>query len=288
MLDIFDKMILPILLYGCEVWGYENVESIEIFYRRFLKYLLRVNPQTTNCMIYGETGRTPLILKIKLRMVCFWYRIVTGRTNKLSFKLLDLLNKCQNEPENSPMYFSSAWLQQIKHTLITSGMEAIWLNPELCNLVYLKRIISNNLSDVYNNKWHNEISVKSSCKVYRLIKENLKIEKYLTLLDCSDRITISKFRCRNSKIPAVIQGYHNVAIPYEERMCPLCDMNEIGDEFHYIMQCPAFARHRNIHINTYYLRNPSMAKFVQLFQSVNVKTQIKLAKMIREINYVFR
>ena len=108
MFDLFDKMILPILLYGCEVWGYENVESIEIFYRRFLKYLLRVNPQTTNCMIYGETGRTPLILKIKLRMVCFWYRIVTGRTNKLSFKLLELLNKCQNEPENSPMYFSSA------------------------------------------------------------------------------------------------------------------------------------------------------------------------------------
>ena len=45
MFDLFDKMILPILLYGCEVWGYENVESIEIFYRRFLKYLLRVNPK---------------------------------------------------------------------------------------------------------------------------------------------------------------------------------------------------------------------------------------------------
>ena len=139
-------------------------------------------------------------------MICFWHRIITGGENKLSFKLLDLLYKCKNEPENSQMYFSSAWLQQIKHTLITSGLEAIWLNPELYNHMGLKRILSNNLSDMFNNKWHNEISVKSSCIVYKSIKESFKMEKYLTMLDCGDRITISKFRCRNSKIPAVIQG----------------------------------------------------------------------------------
>ena len=81
------------------------------------------------------------------------------------------------------MYFSSAWLQQIKHTLITSGLEAIWLNPELYNHMGLKRILSNNLLDMFNNKWHNEISVKSSCIVYKSIKESFKMEKYLTMLD---------------------------------------------------------------------------------------------------------
>ena len=24
MLDLFDKTVVPVLLYGCEVWGYEN------------------------------------------------------------------------------------------------------------------------------------------------------------------------------------------------------------------------------------------------------------------------
>ena len=63
VLDLFDKMILPVLLYGCEIWGLEKLEkleNIEIFHRKFLKYILKVNNQTTDCMVYGETGRTPL------------------------------------------------------------------------------------------------------------------------------------------------------------------------------------------------------------------------------------
>ena len=43
VLDLFDKMILSILLYGSEIWGYEYIDSIEIFYRNFLKYILRLN-----------------------------------------------------------------------------------------------------------------------------------------------------------------------------------------------------------------------------------------------------
>ena len=42
-LDLFDKMIVPILLYGCEIWGFEDVGLIEVFYRKFLKYVLKVN-----------------------------------------------------------------------------------------------------------------------------------------------------------------------------------------------------------------------------------------------------
>ena len=33
VLDLFDKMILPIL-YGCEIWGYEDLQQIEIFYKK--------------------------------------------------------------------------------------------------------------------------------------------------------------------------------------------------------------------------------------------------------------
>ena len=28
-LDLFDKMVKPILLYGCEVWGFSNNDIIE-------------------------------------------------------------------------------------------------------------------------------------------------------------------------------------------------------------------------------------------------------------------
>ena len=48
-IELFEKMITPILLYGSEVWGYGNVEPLEIFYRAFIKRVLGLNKNTPNC-----------------------------------------------------------------------------------------------------------------------------------------------------------------------------------------------------------------------------------------------
>ena len=41
--DLFDEIVLPILLYGCEVWGLGNTDHGEIFYRKFLKRILNIS-----------------------------------------------------------------------------------------------------------------------------------------------------------------------------------------------------------------------------------------------------
>ena len=63
-IDLFEKTVLPVLLYGCEVWGCANIDAIEVFYRKFLKIILKVGKATPNCIVYGETGRLPLQLNI--------------------------------------------------------------------------------------------------------------------------------------------------------------------------------------------------------------------------------
>ena len=127
--DLFDKMILPILLYGSEVLGFEikdeKIDSIEIFYRKFLKYILKVHSKTTSCMVYGETGRTPLSIIIKTRMVCFWHKTLTGINTKLSYRLLYLLNKLN---ENNS--YQSPWLKNVEEILTSCNMRNIWLNPK--------------------------------------------------------------------------------------------------------------------------------------------------------------
>ncbi len=101
MLDLFDKIIFPVLSYGCEVWGFEknDIERIEVFYRKFLKYILKANNQTANCMVYGETGKLPLDISIKTRMICFWHKTATGLNTKLSYRLLYLLNKIHEQEQ---------------------------------------------------------------------------------------------------------------------------------------------------------------------------------------------
>lgn len=37
-LDLFDKIVQPILLYGCEVWGFSNIAIIERFISNFVNF----------------------------------------------------------------------------------------------------------------------------------------------------------------------------------------------------------------------------------------------------------
>ena len=84
LMSLFDKMIKPILLYGCEIWGFGKNDIIENVHLKFCKIVLNLKPSTPNYMIYGELGRQPLDIDIKLRIVTFWGRIVCGKQSKLS------------------------------------------------------------------------------------------------------------------------------------------------------------------------------------------------------------
>ena len=41
-LELFDTMVVPILLYGVEMWGFENCNIIENFHMQFCKTILKV------------------------------------------------------------------------------------------------------------------------------------------------------------------------------------------------------------------------------------------------------
>ena len=166
-------------------------------------------------------------------------------------------------------------------------MRNVWQNPELLKSDWLKKAIDLRLSDMYLQEWHSQVFTKSSCILYRTFKINFELEKYLTLLNCRDRIIISRFRCRNIKIPVVSMGYANRNIQPINRLCTICNLNEIGDETHYILRCPALQTHRIRYISNYYIRNPDIA-VAQIFQNNNVTTLKKLANFISVINSQFR
>ena len=75
-LDLFDKMVVPILLYGSEIWGTKVRDSIELVQRKFCKYILSVSYNTSNAAVLGELGRMPLLIKYKYKSVTFWLKIV--------------------------------------------------------------------------------------------------------------------------------------------------------------------------------------------------------------------
>ena len=85
-IDLFQKLVIPVLLYGCELYGYENIEIIERLQLEYLKYILGLKPSTPNVMVYGETGYH-LIIHVKCRIIAYWASILCSKPEKLSFTL---------------------------------------------------------------------------------------------------------------------------------------------------------------------------------------------------------
>ena len=70
-IELFNKLVKPILLYGCEVWGFGNLEIIKRVQLKFLKYILNLKTSTPNYIVYGETGCYPIHVDIHTRMISY-------------------------------------------------------------------------------------------------------------------------------------------------------------------------------------------------------------------------
>ena len=81
-LDLFDKLITPVLSYGCEIWGLNNALAIEKVHLSFCKHLLGVRKQTMNKFIYGETGRMPIKYYTIVRVIKYWFKVINSSENK--------------------------------------------------------------------------------------------------------------------------------------------------------------------------------------------------------------
>ena len=91
------------------------------------------------------------------------------------------------------------------------------------------------------------------------------------------RTVFSRSRCRNHKLPVETGIYKN--IPRSERVCVKCTQSDIGDEFHYIFNCPFFVDQRRTYVPKYCHIHPSALKFKSI---MNDKTKlVNLANFIK-------
>jgi hypothetical protein len=70
----------------------------------------------------------------------------------------------------------------------------------------------------------------------------------------------------------------------DRKLCKFCQKQEIGYEFHYIIECPPFKCKRQLLIKQKYIQNPSMIKFKNLMTSKNRKELTNMCKLVKEIN----
>jgi len=241
-MHLFDSVVLPILLYGCEVWGSQQVRDIERVHLKFCKMVLGLSQYTSSAMVYGETGRVPLIITIKTRIVAFWHKLLTTLSPKLSCSMYHLLFQVVNNGLGE-----SKWINFVQNILDECGLSYIWLNQATTtkdiNTDWLKAKIKMSLTDQFTQQWHDMINTNDNCETYRNFKSNITMEKYLLCLPFKARNLISKFRCKNFKLPASPTIYYDPNVP--NKICTLCNQY-IGDEIHYLLYCTELQNDRHL------------------------------------------
>jgi len=82
VLELFDKLIKPILLYGSEIWGVVKRPSIECVHTLFMKSCLGVKVSTQNDFVYCELGRLDMYSYAIINVIKYWVKVINSNKNK--------------------------------------------------------------------------------------------------------------------------------------------------------------------------------------------------------------
>ena len=250
LLDLFDKMILPIAMYNSEVWGtscfpcnkknndFFNVPNtknpIEDIQTRFCKRVLAVNDRATNWAVLSECGRLPTITNVMKNMVSFWVHLSNSKSPIIKAALQTSADLSLANNSNSWFSFLKRILNflGIEHILYTSDIQEINLQVKSLKRVLHQRAVANwqNLYEKTNSLQRTKLDL--FCKA----KTEFGMSSYLSSpLSFKERRALTKFRTSSHNLPIETDRYEGID-DRNHRLCPLCN-EAVGDEAHYLTEC---------------------------------------------------
>ena len=284
VLELFDICVVPVLLYGCEIWGFENLRDVNVFHRNFLRTVLKAFKCTPNCMLYGESNSVDMTTKVNIRIISFWNKINCSNISKLSTQMCHFLNKLYID---NPDDFNFKWSARIKQLLDNAGFSYVW-NAQNLNSKHFVKVFKLRCNDMFLQNWNSELQCNSQCKTYKLIKEKPKIEEYLVTMDNAIKYKLLRFITRVHHLPATYNRYREEN--EYDTTCPLCPLGVLGDEIHYLFVCNYFNAERAIYlpkeiIDTY-KENISLALKKIMYLNNNKITQV--ARFVKIVMKCFK
>ena len=273
-LELFDKLVSPILSYASEVWGFCQANAIERVHMQFCKKLMGVKKTTQNDSVYGELGRTCYTTKRYLIIIKYWLKLLLTPENKYIKLVYNIMLKDIQEMPNK-----TNWASLVRQLLMSLGFNEVWLAQGVANTDVFLSVFKQRINDIFVQNWHERLEGSSRANFYKSIS-HFQFQPYLENINvCKYMKSVSKLRMSSHRL-AIESGRwaRPVRIPIEERKCVYCDLLE--DEFHFVLECKCYTELRNKYIPRYFFRRPSMFKFVELLNTTNTKTLRNLSTYI--------
>lgn len=118
-------------------------------------------------------------------------------------------------------------------------MSTCFLNREVCNC----NLAEIKLQQKFVNDWQNELRSVSKLRTYRSFKSDFNLEKYVTMdIPKPHRSILAQFRC--GVLPIRIETGRFRGEEVNDRLCIICSVEAIEDEFHFLLHCTSYSKLR--------------------------------------------
>ena len=273
MINLYNSFVCSILFYACEIWGFSSAISIDKVQRKFCRWMLNVKQSTHNLAICSELGLYPLVIERQVRIVKYWLKLKSNESGNII--LTSVYHSMIDDMSNG----ATNWLSKVKHLLESNGFADTWIYRDSVISDRFIPVLRQRLMDMYLTNWREGMEVSSSLSLFRNLKYSYQPAPYLyKVLNKKYRNAISKLRL--SSHPLLVETGRYTGVPREQRKCTLCELNDIEDEYHFVLRCSKYQTLRDVYIPRYYSRNPSMFKFITLLNCDKLKTLNNLAVYI--------
>ena len=176
-LELFDKLVSPILNYSCEVWGFIEGSAIERVHMQFCKRFLGVKRTTQNDFIYGELGRMSFKNVRLYTILRYWIKIINCTENKYVSKVYSMLKSDFENRQNV-----KNWCSLVRNLLCELGFHDAWLAQSVGNVNMFLSLAKQRLKDHFIQNWSNRLENSSRALLYNHIK-CFELQPYFTLIN---------------------------------------------------------------------------------------------------------
>ena len=275
-LELFDKLVSPILNYASEIWAFMPAVQVERVHLQFCKALLGVKRSCQNDFIYGELGRINYRTHRSFIAIKYWLKILQTNDRKYNVIIYKML---LNDIERFPQKVN--WASLVRNELNNLGFNDVWQAQGVGHVNRFLVILKTRLKDNFMQNWNARINDSSRASFYQTFSE-FQFQPYLNMVNIKKfRTALSKLRISSHRLEIEAGRWNKPnKTPRENRKCKYCNMLE--DEFHFLFECSNYNNLRTKYFKPYYRVNSNMLKTVQLLKSGN-EIDIK-----RLATYVFK
>ena len=231
-----------------------NIKTIDNFVNQYYRNILGVPKNCSTVGIHRELGRLPIKINIFKSMIHYWFRLVTLPKDRL-------ISHCYWSLFNNPDIHDD-WMSSIKNIIQSSGLAYLWTDQSMlhslepCVISNLTTTMFKSLECQSLQNANSEINQQNKLHLFKNVDHSLKPAPYLSKIHGrSVRSLFSKLRL--GTLPLEIETGRHIQIDSNKRFCKLCHSDKIGNEIHFLFDCPALDA----------TRKPLLDKIIILFSN---------------------